>query len=241
MARNKTLIEKLGLNDLLDFVYPPVCLCCDKSVEESNRLICADCWEKIVEFDFPFCLNCREIVQSGERCSFCKPEEFLPVFALGHYVDPLKEIIHQFKYYGFRKLGSELAERLVNKHFESLGRLKIDCIIPIPLHSFREKSRGFNQAVLLSDIIGKRLGIPLVEGTLVKTRRTRDQAKLDPPGREKNIKGVFRVLSGDLKDKRALIVDDVVTTGATVREAFNVLTDSGTRVTAIATVAVAGF
>jgi len=128
----------------------------------------------------------------------------------------------------------------VDKYAAALKKIRADFIIPVPLHSYREKSRGFNQAAILSDIIGKRLGVPVDVDNLLKIRRTKDQAKLDPMQRERNIKGAFKLYKDTLRAKRVLLVDDVVTTGATIREAGKVLSGSGAKPVAVCTIAVAG-
>ena len=113
--------------------------------------------------------------------------------------------------------------------------------MPIPLHSYRKKARGFNQAQILSDIICKRLKVPVEAASLLKIRRTKDQVKLDVRQREENIRGAFRVFGDRLTGKRVAIVDDVVTTGATIREAAKVLVNSGAKPAAVIAVAVAGY
>jgi len=238
---NKTdILDKIGLNGLIDFLYPPVCLCCGHFLENSRELICAACFDGIDELDFPFCSNCRQFIENKAGCGDCD-ETAIPVFCLGHFTDELQKAIHSFKYHGFRKLSGELAGRLMNKFASNISKVGADCIIPIPLHIMREKSRGFNQAALLADIIGERIGIPVVTDVLFKVRRTRDQAKLDPEQRRKNIEGAFEVHDHSLKDKKVIIVDDVVTTGATVNEAAATLRRAGARPVAVCAVAAAGF
>ncbi len=209
-------------------------------MEQTDKLVCERCWIRTMQFEFPFCANCREILEKNLTCPECTGEYSLPVFALGHFTDPLKEIIHRFKYYGFKRLADGLAGRLLNLYSEKMKSLDLDAIVPIPLHSYREKNRGFNQAAVLSDIIGKGLGVGVVHKNLVRVRRTKDQTRLNPQQREENIKGAFRVFGDALKDDRVMIVDDVITTGATVREAQKVLGEAGARTVAYCVTATAG-
>ncbi len=234
-------IARLGLKDILDLVYPPLCLSCGKFEDAYESLICPECWDEVEEFKTAFCLGCRQSIESGMRCGECPPETAGPVLALGRYTDPLKEIVHQFKYKGYRRLGAELAERLTDKYASFLKRLKIDVIVPVPLHSYRRKRRGFNQAGILADIIGRRMEVPVESGSLIKARRTRDQARLDPNRRKTNISGAFEVAGSILRAKRVLVVDDVMTTGATMDEAARALKESGARPVGFSVVAVAGF
>jgi len=225
---------------LLDIAYPPVCLCCDAFMEQTDKLVCDRCWMRTMQFEFPYCANCREVLEKNLTCPECTGEYSLPVFALGHFTEPLKEIIHRFKYYGFKRLADDLAGRLLDLYSEKMKSLDLDAIVPVPLHSYREKNRGFNQAAVLSDIIGKGLGVGVVHETLVRIRRTKDQTRLNPQQREENIKGAFRVFGDTLRDKRVMIVDDVITTGATVREAQKVIGEAGARTVAYCVAATAG-
>jgi ComF family protein len=145
------------------------------------------------------------------------------------------------KYHGYRKLSGELGERLVGQYRAVLESFSVDLIVPIPLDYFREWKRGFNQAALLSDIIGERLNLPVAEQRLRKVRRTKDQTKLDPVEREENMRGAFRADSDMLKGKRILLVDDVVTTGTTLREARRALNEAGADAILALTVAAAGY
>jgi ComF family protein len=226
--------------NVLDVAYPPVCLYCDTFIDHSKSLICSRCWNRAVQFDYPFCSNCGEILEKELYCKECSNEYSLPVFALGHFVEPLKEIIHKFKYNDYSKLAVGLGSRILGNYAEDMKKLKIDLILPIPLHSYREKIRGFNQAAVFSDIIGRGLGVRVVHRSLLKIKRTKDQTRLNPQQREVNIKGVFRVVGDKLKGNRVMIVDDVITTGATIREAARVLIEAGVKPVAYCVVAVAG-
>jgi len=235
-----SIISKSGLSDILDFVYPSLCLVCNDFVPQKNRLVCIECWNRIDNFDDPFCMECHEILTSGLICSQCGIDRVIPVFALGQFVDPLREIIHQFKYGGYQKLGRQLAEEFLKYHQQQLSKVAADFLIPIPLHSYRQKSRGFNQAAILSDIIGEKLDIPVDTTSLMKIRRTKDQAKLKPLAREKNIAGAFAVEGDRLIGKRIIIVDDVMTTGATIQEAMRVCREAGAKPAAVCAAALAG-
>ncbi len=231
---------KIGLENLWNFIYPPLCLSCDAFMDEADSLVCQSCWQKCTVFDYPLCFFCRRPLDSSGRCQSCQSDEYVPVFALGEYVDPLKKIIHNFKYRGYKKLGNIFAQLMLEKFKLQLEKLKINVILPVPLHSYREKVRGFNQAALLSDNIGNGLKLPVAKESLRKVKRTADQAKLDFEHRMKNLRGAFAVVGEDLKEKRVLIVDDVVTSGATVLEAIRVLEKAGARIKGVCAVAITG-
>ncbi|MBN2226469.1 MAG: ComF family protein [candidate division Zixibacteria bacterium] len=219
--------KKLGLPHVLDFIYPPRCLLCGSQADLCDRLLCSDCIHRIDILTEPFCMNCGGILVNGTVCRECPPEDSMPVFALGSYVDPLRSGIHEFKYHGFHEVGRFFAGRLLDAHGKRLAALDPEDIVPIPLYSRREKRRGFNQAGILSDILGNGLQLPVDDTTLWQIRKTRDQARLDPADRWKNIAGAFAVDGDNLAGKRIALVDDVFTTGATMQEARKALIHAG--------------
>ncbi|MFH2035855.1 MAG: double zinc ribbon domain-containing protein, partial [Candidatus Zixiibacteriota bacterium] len=97
-----------ALNNILDFVYPPVCFGCDTIIDGKDNLVCNACWSKSITYDFPFCSICRDIMENGFSCQHCKSDKSLPVFSLGQYVNPLKQIIHRFKYNDYEIMGQKL-------------------------------------------------------------------------------------------------------------------------------------
>jgi ComF family protein len=242
VSRLGNFAGRLGLENILEFIYPSFCLNCNRYIDYPGELICEVCWHKATVMPLVICAGCSQLIPDGTDCLNCPaPQKGLPVFTLGHYLDPLKNIIHQMKYHGYRKLSIDLGERLVGQYRSVLDSFAVDLIIPIPLDYFREWKRGFNQAALLSDIIGERLNLPVAGQLLRKIRRTKDQTKLDPVEREENMRGAFGADSDMLTGKRILLVDDVVTTGATLREARRALNESGAEAVLALTVAAAGY
>jgi ComF family protein len=240
MEISEFLIKKTGLENILDFIYPPQCLVCGDYADRADRLLCSDCLDSIVHREMPFCLNCGIVMESDNNCPNCSPADSIPVFALGDYIDPLREIVHQFKYHGFRMLGRYLAASLADDYQDSLKQLDIEYLVPVPLHGFRLKTRGFNQAAILADIIGIRMNIPVNTESLGQIRRTKDQARLKPDDRSKNIRDAFGVYDDELVDKRVVIVDDVITTGATLKEIKRILEESGAKPVGALVIAAAG-
>jgi len=114
----------------------------------------------------------------------------------------------------------------------------VEAVVPVPLHPAKEKSRGFNQARLLAKRLAKHKNIPLLEGRLVKVRQTETQTSLDARTRETNLKGAFQVKkSAGIKGKIVLLVDDVYTTGSTIRECSAALKKAGVEEVRAVTVA----
>lgn len=237
METNAGITDKLGINNIIEFIFPPICISCNTYNNETDYLVCSPCWERAANRDYPICSSCRHPVGSNGICAKCKDLNYFPVFSLGEYKDPLKAIIHQYKYHGLKRLGETLAEKLMDRFQDNLAKYGSDLIIPVPLRSYREKSRGFNQAAVLADIIGKRLNRPSAPEALIKIRRTADQARLDLKQRLENIKGSFKVSNVNLANKKVIIVDDVITTGATVAEAARVIIEAGAKPVAVCTIA----
>jgi len=141
----------------------------------------------------------------------------------GIYEGGLEEAIKQLKYHGIKRLASPLSELLLKTSLPD-----VDAIIPVPLHGKRLRERGFNQSALIAKGISKRLHRPLLINTLIRTRYTTPQVNLTAREREKNIKGAFSVIDGeDIQGKDIMLIDDVFTTGATVRECSKVLRKAG--------------
>lgn len=232
---------KSGVDSILEFVYPSCCLNCGSYIESPGDLICHDCWDKISTFDHIFCGNCENPLEVNIVCENCGGDKTMPIIALGQYTDPLSEIIRYFKYRDFQKLGPILAEKLSAKYITLINKEKIDLIIPIPLHSYRLKTRGYNQSQIIADLIGKRLDLAVIEKGIIKTKHNKYQKSLDPFQREKNVENVYEIGDFDVENKRIMLVDDVITTGATLREAKKVLHRAGGKVVLFVVIAGTGY
>ncbi len=143
----------------------------------------------------------------------------------------LKDIILLYKYRRFQILGKDLARfayRSIGKEEEIWW--EVNAVLPVPLHPKRKKQRGFNQAQIIARELALLRGIELVEGRLVKVKNVPPQTFLKVEEREKNVSGAFRVINGEkLKGQVVLLVDDVYTTGSTIRECSSVLRDAGVK------------
>ncbi len=182
------------------------------------------------------CAACDQALDRGAPgafCSGCAP--LLEPLARGlgayRYGGPLATALQRYKYGGESSLcgplGALLAEAALRRH---AGR--VDAVVPVPLHPRRLRERGYDQAALLAAEVADALGVPLLVGWLERRRRTLPQARLGAARRLDNVRGAFRVRAGrwprtDGLPRRLLLVDDVTTTGATLREAALALRDAG--------------
>lgn len=176
-------------------------------------------------------LICKEC-QTGEQ-------PFIKACSVAPYEGSVREALHYFKFCGKQDLAYPLGELLAALAAEVFPFKSFAAVVPVPLHEGRLRERGFNQAALLADVIGRLLKIPLAEDALVRKMETPSQTSLSKQQRQANLKGVFE--SGNsadgLQGKSVLLVDDVFTTGATVQECSLVLKASGVQKVYVAVVA----
>jgi len=167
-----------------------------------------------------YCVSCQTAFQNHfpldeeGRCGLCRTgtRGFDAAYCFGSYEGTLRELVHLFKYGRMKPLGKTLAEHLAG----ALPRDEsFDAVVPMPLHWRREWQRGFNQSALLARATARRCGIPMLNAVR-RTRATQTQAGLSNARRRENVAGAFRVKKGArVEGRRILLIDDVMTTGAT--------------------------
>ena len=147
--------------------------------------------------------------------------------ALGLYEGTIREAIHQLKYEGKAFLAKSLVG-LLDKGYPFIEYASYDLLVPVPLHRKRLRERGFNQALLLGRAFERRIGVSCTGFALKKTRWSEPQIHLSPKEREGNVKGSFAVVDPEeVRGKRVLLLDDVMTTGSTVNECARELLKAG--------------
>jgi ComF family protein len=203
---------------LLDSLLPGSCLLC--GADSRNALLCGPCEADLPALPPALCPQCSEQTTHGERCGAClhKPPHFDNTLALYRYDFPAYRLVHALKY-GHQLaiadwLGAKLAAVLAGRNF--------DLIVPLPLHAERLRERGFNQSMEIARALGKRLHLPVERDHVVRCRATPPQAELALKDRHRNVRNAFEC-HGDLSGKHVLLIDDVMTTGATLSECARVL------------------
>lgn len=229
------------LDPVLDLVFPALCpVCGHRSDDRSHRPFCARCWAGLPLLPPPGCPVCGRALPGlpGDLpCGPCRrrPPPFAYVRAVAAYRDGMRAAIHALKYGGRRVLARPLAALLAEAgpallpgaSAASAGS-RVDGLVPVPLHPARFAERGFNQAELLAAPCAARWGVPLLTGALARVRPTRPQTELDEPARRANVAGAFAVRrAGSVAGRRLLLVDDVLTTGATAGAAADALRRAG--------------
>ena len=216
------------LKSLADFVYPPVCYGCDTEVEEG--LVCEGCRLALFTHELAVCPKCgRPCTRTAETCGQCRtPFSLSRVRALGTYVPPFDKLVQAFKYSGKTNVGELLGRALAALVQQDEVLSAADAVCPVPLHPARLRERGFNQSLLLAAAISMSTRIPLAE-FLVRTKNTATQTrKMNPEARLKNLARAFRLRpDAGVSGKRVLLVDDVMTTGATLDQAAQELLRGG--------------
>lgn len=211
---------------ILNLVYPSECpVCGGDSDSYRTSPICSGCFSGIARYEGPACSVCFEPLRSehGSTCGSClsKAPPFSRIMSYGLHEGALKAAINFLKFSSARGLAKELGALL-----SSMDVPGADFIAPVPLSVQGLRRRGFNQTLLIGRAISKRTGVPLRTGLLVKIKDTQPQVGLPAKDRLKNLKGAFAV-SGKLGGEKVLLLDDVVTTTATVRECAKALLKAG--------------
>lgn len=216
-------------------IFPSFCRLCGRALESHDeKVVCNRCLQQVEIHRGPVCPVCGRFYQPGvaadQVCGQCLlvPPLLTRHRSLGPYTGRLKELILLFKYKGFEILSRPLGQLTYECLKEEGIFSDLDGILPVPLHKKREKKSGFNQAELLGRSISRLSGLPLLTGVLVKIRNTPAQVSLEAAERETNLREAFKVRkAGQIKDRRLLLVDDVFTTGSTLRECARKLRESG--------------
>jgi ComF family protein len=229
----------------LNLLFPPRCAYCRVDIEpEDHLLICPDCCRRLVPEKWVGCRHCGGAIsvdgEPPERCSLCKHPALLfdAVVTIGGYQDNLRDVILRMKHQQNENLTLAMGRLLAEKRFSELSGLRADMIVPISMYWTRRLRRGTNSAELLARCLGRKLGLPVRRRLLVRCKNTQPQSELLPKKRFSNMRGAFRVRRPQrLKGVRVLLVDDVLTTGATCSEAAEVLKKAGAAMVAVAVVA----
>ncbi|MBC8105518.1 MAG: ComF family protein [Anaerolineae bacterium] len=170
------------------------------------------------------------VVEIEDPCAHCLGEgvpHFERVTRLGVFDDPLKHLIHQMKYHRRWPIAEMLARRLVGHEPVKALLSETDVLVPVPLHPFRQISRGYNQAEVLAQTIGRECGIRVAK-PLARVRRTPMQTAMpSQTQRMENLKDAFLLVNQkQVREKNVVLIDDVMTTGATLQSAARVLVDA---------------
>jgi ComF family protein len=217
--------------DLAAFVLPQRCAGCGRDVDEgipAPSILCDECLARVPRVSFPLCARCLSL---GREAVGCRLHPDFVVWPAWLYDERAELVVHALKFGERTALAAYLGLELAR----AVPPPRPDGILAVPLHASRRRERGYNQAERLAAALAARLGAPLLEGVLVRSRATRPQTGLGPAARRRNLGAAFRVERPEWIAGRALlVVDDVITTGATLEAALATLAAAGARASATA-------
>jgi ComF family protein len=211
--------------ELEEFALPQRCPGCGAPAPAA-RLLCDGCWERVPALSFPVCARC---LARGAEPVGCRRHPGSRVWPALVYDERAALLVHALKFGQRPGLAAELGARLARAVPATPA---FDLVTAVPLHAARRRERGYDQARLLAETVADRLGVPALPDALVRERATPAQTGLDPAQRRRNLAGAFRVTEPRrLRGRRILIVDDVITTGATLEACLAALSAAGAAAT----------
>lgn len=222
-------------SDLLKLLYPECCLACSEVLSKGEEQICLACQRKLPVTGF------HENFQSHrlyEQMSLFFPFTHIQAYLFFNKKSGVQRLLHGLKYYGKGEIGellgrwhgAELAEKKLNRHY--------DLIVPVPLHPRKKSARGYNQAELYGKGLSEAIGVPQVPEAMLRTSFTKTQTRKSREERLENVRKVFRVSQKEaVIGKRILLVDDVITTGATLESCAVRLSEAGAKSVGAASIA----
>jgi ComF family protein len=212
------------ISPVLDFLYPPTCLVCNKLMPDGHQKICANCWNAIprVTHDLPLYQQTREKLLGQGNIA-----DLVSCFIF-EKEGPFQHIAHALKYREYKSVGVELGMRLAEVVRE--WGMEFDVLIPVPLHRIKRRERGYNQSEFIALGIASLLHKPVIPNAVRRTRDTQTQTKLNIEERRRNMEFAFDLIPSSsqiLSKKICLLVDDIITTGATTNACAQAILSAG--------------
>ena len=226
---------------LADLLLPRACTVCERLLDRGDTgLVCGRCWARLPQLPSPRCDRCGHPTYA-EKCRWC---DLLPPYvrAARSVAWAAGEIglgvVHALKYGGWYRVAPEMARRMARLDWPPDVLDERCAIVPVPLSSKRERQRGYNQSAQLARPLAEVWQIPVWTDVLARTRHTETQTRLTPGDRLRNVSGAFRAAASArsaLRGAHVIVVDDVVTTAATLNACAAALCDGGARVVSFVT------
>jgi len=201
------------LHQIFNLFYPELCSICKNQLIEGEKAICISCIS-----DLPVTNFCNLTNNNVETSFYGRiPIEEATSLFFFHKKGKVQKLIHQLKYKGNQQIGSVLGNWLGENMVLSNRFKDLDCIIAVPLHPKKLKKRGFNQLTTFGQVLSQKLGIPMIENVLIKVSSSQTQTKKSRFDRSTNMIEKFELLDYEaIKNKHILLIDDIITTGATL-------------------------
>lgn len=212
------------INGFVDFVLPPVCLCCESPIENSYngkglKFVCVKCYSRLEKFNESHPWK-DEMISSGVI------DNSFSAFWFREGTE-IQTLMHEMKYGKMKSIG-RMFGREIGSQAVSPDSVRWDYIIPVPLHKAKLRDRTYNQSEFIALGINEVLKTPVLNDGIIRTRFTGTQTKLNKQQRKENVKEAFSVNPKyNVSGKNILVVDDVITTGATILECADTLKKAG--------------
>jgi ComF family protein len=235
-----TVLSNAG-GALLDLLLPRVCAACGRPLHSGDEaVICRRCWSRVDSLPAPQCPRCGHPAAARNSCEWCA---LLPPFvrAVRSVCSATSgagpAIIAALKYDGWTAAADGMAERMARLTWPRDVLEERAAVVPVPLAASRARERGYNQSEVLARGLARWWGVPVWTECVVRARGTATQTRLTPDERRRNVRGAFRAVPGTVNFRGAhlVLVDDVITTGATLNECATALHDAGARIVSYVT------
>jgi ComF family protein len=227
---------KSGVFDFLSLIYPNYCLACSGSLVKGEDLLCSLCLLEMPKTEY----HKMAVNPLWERLQLRMPLKH--AFAYYHFSKggKVQELLHTFKYKGRAEIGHRIGKVFAIELKEAGYSDQFDCIVPVPLHTSRKRARGYNQSEEFARGLASELALPCTDSFVKRAVKTQTQTRKSKLNRWKNVSEVFEIKNEvEVRNKRILLVDDVVTTGATLEACSIPLLKAGCAELSIACMAAA--
>ena len=201
------------LKDIYHLFFPKVCVNCNSQLYDNENTLCLSC-----NFELPLTEFTNEENNKVEKAFYGRIKvEFATSLLFYSHGSITQKLIYQLKYYKDQSVGTYLGEWLGKELVESERFPKVDCIVPVPLHPKKMRKRGYNQLTKFGEAISETINVPFIENVLIRKSTSQTQTKKNRFERWKNVIEIFDVTNRSVLDnKHILLIDDVITTGATL-------------------------
>jgi ComF family protein len=243
LAAARTIVTQAG-HAVLDLLLPRVCAICGRPLASLEpELVCGHCWLRARELPWPRCDRCGHPLDTRRADTACKWCELLPPYiraSRSAYAVPggtAGDIVHALKYHEWPAVARAMARRMATLRFPRDVEEERSALVPVPLARTRERERGYNQSAELARALGAAWSLPVRDDLLMRARSTATQTRLTPGERHRNVSGAFRVTveRSSLRGRHLVLVDDVVTTAATLNACAAALHAGGARILSFVT------